>query len=366
MNSISIAQPDIGRREMNAVADVMRTKHLAQGPKVAEFEKEFADYIGVTHAVAVSSGTAALQTSLLAMGIGPGDEVITSSFSFIASANSITYTGAKPVFADISIDDFNIRSDEIEARITPRTKAIMPVHLFGQMAEMDAIKDIADRNGLKVVEDACQAHGASYKGCAAGSFYAGCFSFYSTKNMTTGEGGMVTTDDEALADMIRLIRNQGMAVRYQHETLGFNFRMTDMAAAIGIEQLKKLTAANELRFQNAMFLNESLNGIPGLVTPMISRDRTHVFHQYTVRITNACRRGRDELAAGLAAKGIGTGVYYPVPIHQQEVYRDLGYDGKLPVTETAANEVLSLPVHPNVSDEDLAFIGDSIRELLYA
>lgn len=359
---ISIAAPDIGVREEEAVLGVMRSTSLAQGPQVAKFEEEFAAFIGTKHAVAVNSGTAALHAALLAYGVGPGDEVLTSSFSFIASGNSILYTGARPVFVDVA-GDFNMDIDLIESAINEKTKAIMPVHLFGQPCDMDGIMALAAKYNLAVVEDTCQSHGAEYKGRKAGSFGAGCYSFYPTKNMTTGEGGMVTTDDDDVAEKCRLIRAHGMKVRYYHDTLGYNYRMTDIGAAIGLVQLTKLAGYNARRSENAAALTEGISGVAGLITPDIGADRTHVFHQYTLRVTPSFPVTRDELVAGLSERGIGSGVYYPVPIHKQKVYTNLGYDVSLPVTEQFAEEVLSLPVHPGVTAEDAGQIVKAIKEI---
>ncbi|MFA5866585.1 MAG: DegT/DnrJ/EryC1/StrS family aminotransferase [Actinomycetota bacterium] len=360
---IPIAEPDIGPDEIAAVTAAMEAKSLAQGSRVAEFEERFAEFMSVKHAVAVNSGTAALHTALLALGVGPGDEVITSSFSFIASGNSILYTGAKPVFADIREEDFNIDPAAVEAAITPKTKAVMPVHLFGQPCDMEIINDICLDRGLALVEDTCQSHGATYRGLCAGTFGTGCFSFYPTKNMTTGEGGMLTTDDAVVADKARLVRAHGMKVRYHHETLGYNYRMTDMGAAIGLVQLEKLVGYNDRRFQNAMFLNEQLADVKGLVTPSILPDRTHVFHQYTVRITPEFALKRDDFVKALGDRGIGNGIYYPIPIHRQQVYLDLGYKVNLPVTDMMAEEVVSLPVHPNVGPADLERIAAAVKEI---
>lgn len=359
---INIAHPDIGPAEREAVLEVMSTGGLAQGPRVAELEDKFAAYIGTKHAVAVNSGTAALHAALLAYGVGPGDEVITSSFSFIASGNSVLYTGARPVFVDVAAD-FNIDAGLVEAAITEKTKAIMPVHLFGQPCDMAPIMALAAKYDLAVVEDTCQSHGSEYKGQKTGSFGTGCFSFYPTKNMTTGEGGMITTDNDAVADAARLLRAHGMKVRYYHDTLGYNYRMTDLGAAIGLCQLAKLDSYNARRGANAASLSAGLAGITGLETPEIGPDRTHVFHQYTVRVTPEFIVTRDSLVEQLAERGIGSGIYYPVPIHMQKVYKDLGYDVSLPATEQAAAEVLSLPVHPRVDTDDVARIVEAIKEI---
>jgi perosamine synthetase len=356
---ISIAKPLIESEEKQAVMEVLDSGVLAQGPRVAAFEKAFAEMCGVKYAVATSSGTTALHTALLAHGIGAGDEVITTPFTFIASANSILYTGAKPIFVDIQAETFNIDPDLIQSAITERTKAIMPVHLFGLCCDMDAIQAIADKNNLIIVEDACQSHGATYKGKRAGSFGTGTFSLYPTKNMTSAEGGMITTDDEKLADECRIIRQHGMRRRYYHDDLGFNFRMTDVHAAIGLEQLKKLERFNKARQRNAAFLSEHLRGV---AVPNVPEDYEHVFHQYTVRVPDG---KRDALIEHLKQQDIGCGVYYPVPVHQQSYYtKELGYKQSLPEAERAAAEVLSLPVHPSLSPADLESIVSAVNEFM--
>jgi len=358
---IPIAKPIIGEDEIAAVEAVLRSGHLAQGKKVEELEEAFASYIGTKYAIAVNSGTAALHIALLAHGIRRGDEVITSPFTFIASANSVLFTGAKPIFAEIEEETFNIAPASITQKITRRTKAIMPVHLYGQPCDMREIMRIADKHKLLVVEDACQAHGADYDGKKVGSFSTGCFSFYPTKNMTTGEGGMITTDDTDIAEKARMIRSHGQKQRYFHEILGYNYRMTDMAAAIGLCQLGKLEQRNHQRIGNARFLSDKLSGIKGLVTPVIKSNVRHVFHQYTVRVTRGFGASRDELKRKLLDKGIGTEVYYPLPVHKQPFYLKLGYDDRLPVSEKASKEVLSLPVHPSLTREDLGNIVRAIE-----
>jgi dTDP-4-amino-4,6-dideoxygalactose transaminase len=313
--------------------------------------------------VAVNSGTAALHIALLAHGIGEEDEVITSPFSFVASANSILFTGARPVFADIEEETYHIDPDSIVEKINRRTKAIMPVHLYGQPCDMKKIMKIADKHKLVIIEDACQAHGAEYEGKKAGSFGTGCFSFYATKNMITGEGGMITTNDEDLAQKARMIRTHGQRQRYFHEVLGYNFRMTDIAAAIGLCQLGKLEEFNNKRINNAKFLTERLSGIKGLVPPHVGPNVKHVFHQYTVRITGDFAISREELRKRLLDRGIGTEIYYPRPIHRQPFYQSLGYDDHLPNSEKAAKEVLSLPVHPSLTQEDLENVVRAIRDI---
>lgn len=359
---IHIAKPLIGHKEINAVNDVLRSGIIAQGPKVGQFEHEFAEYIGVDYAVAVNSGTSALYASLLGHGIGKGDEVITTPFSFIATANMILAVGAVPVFADILDDTFNISPDSILENITPKTRAIIPVHLYGHPAQMDEIMKIADDHDLSVIEDACQAHGAVYNGHKTGSFSTGTFSFYPTKNMTTSEGGMVTTNDKTVADKIKMIRNHGSNEQYIHEIFGDNLRMTDIAAAIGIEQLKKLDEFNKARQENARTLNKLLQGIDGIITPSTSVNSIHVFHQYTIRVTREFSITRDELRMHLTENRIGTGVYYPVPIHEQPFYQTLGYTSTIPVAQKAASEVLSLPVHPGLTEDDVLTVAAAIKQ----
>jgi len=356
---IPIAKPLIGDEEKRAVLEVLDSGIIAQGPRVKAFEEAFAEMCGVGDAVATSSGTTALHVALLAHGVGPGDEVITSPFTFIASANSILFTDARPVFVDIDPVTFNIDPDLIEGAITPDTKAIMPVHLFGLSCNMDPIMALAEKYGLAVIEDACQSHGAGYNGKRTGSFGTGTFSLYPTKNMTSAEGGMITTNDPAIAENTRVIRQHGMRRRYYHDELGFNFRMTDVHAAIGLEQLKKLAGFNRKRQENARFLSEHLQGV---VVPAVPDGYEHVYHQYTVRVPGG---RRDALVDYLRERGIGSGVYYPVPIHQQTFYvEELGYDLHLPEAERAAAEVLSLPVHPALSTADLETIVVAVNQFM--
>jgi dTDP-4-amino-4,6-dideoxygalactose transaminase len=352
---ISIASPMLGKEERKAVMEVLESGMLAQGAKVEEFEKEFARYIGTEHAVATSSGTTALHLALMVLGIGPGDEVVTTPFSFISTANCILFCGAKPVFADIDSKTFNINPDRIRDKITGKTKVIIPVHLYGHPADMEPILDLAKKHGIKVLEDAAQAHGSEYKGQKVGSLGdCAAFSFYATKNMVTGEGGMVTTDNEKLADKLRQLRNHGQSKTYEHECLGFNLRMTNINAAIGLEQLKKLEGFNRKRINNAEFLTRKLQKL--VQTPHISPDVRHVFHQYTIKTEN-----RDALLKNLNDNGVGARVYYPKPIHKQPYYKKLGYKDFLPVAEETAKKVLSLPVHPNLKKEDLENIVKTVK-----
>lgn len=357
---IAIAQPMIGDEEKNAVLRVLESGQLAQGPVVAAFEEAFARWIGVKHAVAVSSGTAGLHLAMLAHGIGEGDEVVTTPFTFIASANAVLLTRATPVFADVEDETFCIEPSLVEAAITPRTRAILPVHLYGHPAAMRELTDIAQRHGLLVIEDACQAHGATIDARKVGGLrHTAVFSLYPTKNLTSGEGGFVTTDDPAIASRIRTLRQHGESERYHHDVLGYNFRMTDIAAAIGLAQLARLDGFNSVRRHNAEILNTGLAVIPDLIAPVERRGYGHVYHQYTVRI----RDGRDRLRAGLAARGIGTGLYYPIPLHHQPVYAERGYATQsFPTAERLAHEVLSLPVHPALDEADLQRIVRALRE----
>jgi len=353
---IPIAKPLIGEEEKRAVVEVLESGQLAQGPKVQEFEERFAALCGVKHAIATSSGTTALLAALLAHRIGPGDEVITTPFTFIASANSILFTGAKPVFADIDENSYNIDPDLIEKKVTEQTKAILPVHLYGYPCDMDRIIDIADRHGLIVIEDACQAHGASIQGKRVGSFGTGCFSFYPTKNMTTAEGGMITTDDDEIAERARLIRNHSQSRLYHHESLGYNFRMTELQAALGLVQLEKLTEWTRKRIENAAYLTERLRNV---VTPRVREGFVHVYHQYTIRVSG----NRDEALEKLTTGGVGARVYYPLPVHRQPFYRELGFNDSLPVSERMSEEVLSLPVHPALTPGELDKIVSEVSRL---
>jgi perosamine synthetase len=360
---ITISKLNLGKEELSAIVKVIKSGNVVQGKRVAEFEQAFAKFIGTKYAVAVSSGTAALYLSLLSLDIGKGDEVITTPFSFIASTNAILYTGAKPVFVDIDEQTFNINPKFIEQAITKKTKAILPVHLYGLPCDMEGIQAIAKKHKLFVVEDASQAHGAQFKNKKVGSFGdLGCFSFYATKNMTTAEGGMVTTSNKKLYDKLKLLRNHGSKIRYQHEILGFNLRMTDISAAIGFVQLKKLPKFNKIRIKNAKYLTKHLFGIQGLSVPFMPSQATHVFHQYTVRIDKAI--DRNGVIEALDKKGVKTEVYYPIPIHKQKLYRFLGYLNTLPVAERVSQTVLSLPVHPYLTKAELRKIVSALFSVL--
>lgn len=353
---IPVSKPYIGEAEKQAVMEVLDSGMLAQGPRTAKFEERFAQLCGVKHAIATSSGTTALHLALLAHGIGPGDEVITTSFTFIASVNSILFTGATPVFADIDAETFNLDPVLVERAITPRTKAILPVHLYGYVCDMDALQTIADKHGLKIVEDACQAVGASFKDKMAGSFGTGCFSLYATKNVMSGEGGMITTNDDAIAQQSRMLRNHGMQRRYYHDMLGFNFRMTDLCAAIGLVQLNRFDDFTAKRRANAAYLNSKIESV---ITPKVKDGYGHVWHQYTIRT----KSDRDSAVKKLTDAGVGSGVFYPVPAHQQGYIVEKLGQVHLPVTEQLAKEVISLPVHPQLSQADLETIVAEVNKL---
>jgi dTDP-4-amino-4,6-dideoxygalactose transaminase len=360
LKKISIAAPQIGAEEKSAVMAVLESGQLAQGPVTAEFEREFAKWCGVRNAIAVSSGTAALHMLMLAHGLKEGDEVITTPFTFAASANAALFVGARPVFVDVEEDTACLDPNLVEAAITPRTRAIVSVDLYGHPAAIKELRSIADRHGLVLIEDACQAHGATIDGRKTGALgVSAAFSFYPTKNMTTGEGGMVTTDDDDFAARLRPLREHGARERYRHDMLGYNFRLTDIASAIGLAQLAKLDRFNEVRRRNAERLTEALAGRDGITVPSERPGHRHVYHQYTVRI----HRDRDGVQRRLAQLGVGSAVHYPIPVHRQPLYVELGYGSlEMPVAETLADEVLSLPVHPALSDADLDRVAASLLE----
>jgi dTDP-4-amino-4,6-dideoxygalactose transaminase len=360
---IPAAKPVIDEEEIEAAVRVLRSGRVVQGPEVAAFEEEFSELVDGRHCVAVNSGTSALHLSLMALGLGPGDEIIVPSFSFAASANAVRLVGADVVFADIDADTFCLDPAAVEAAITPRTAAIMPVHLYGHPAAMDQIMAIAAQHGLAVVEDACQAHAAALNGTPVGAFgAAGTFSFYPTKNMHSLEGGMISTADAEVARTLRLLRNQGMEQRYANEIVGANVRMTDVSAAIGRVQRGKLAGWTEQRIANAAYLTEHIS-TPNVVTPKVAEGARHIYHQYTVRV----RGDRDAAMAKLTEAGIGNAVYYPTPIHRLKPYwepdQKAGRVWDLPETERAAAEVVSLPVHPALSAQDLERIVTAVNAL---
>jgi len=355
---IPAAKPLVGDEERAAVDRVLRSGMMAQGPEVAAFEEEFSKYVGGRKCVAVNSGTSGLHMALVAAGIKSGDEVIVPSFTFAATANSVALTGATPVFVDIDPKTFNIDPAAIEAAITPRTKGIQPVHLYGLPAQMDVINEIACKHNILVFEDAAQAHLATLNGQYVGSFgYAATFSFYPTKNMTSGEGGMISCANNEMTRMCKLLRNQGMEKRYENEVVGFNTRMTDIHAAIGREQLKKIESWTKQRQANAKFLDENLKGV---MVPYVTPGASHVYHQYTIRIVG---HDRDKFAAEMTKRGVGNGVYYPIPVHQLPSF---GLKFDLPNTTAACKEVLSIPVHPALTQGELETVVEVINSIASA
>ncbi|MGV2983051.1 DegT/DnrJ/EryC1/StrS family aminotransferase [Microbacterium sp. AGC85] len=351
------AKPIIGDEEREAVDRVLRSGMVAQGPEVAAFEQEFsAHFVPGRPSVAVNSGTAGLHLGLLAAGVGPGDEVIVPSFTFAATGNSVALTGATPVFVDIEPDTFSLDPEAVAAAITPKTKGILPVHLYGHPARMRELEVLAAARGVALYEDAAQAHGAALDGRPVGSFGEfAMFSLYPTKNMTSGEGGMVTAASEEIARRLRLLRNQGMEKQYENELVGFNARMTDIHAAIGRVQLTKVDAWTKTRQANAAFLDANLHGV---VTPPVVEGAVHVYHQYTVRVPE----DRDGFVRALKEEhNVGAGVYYPIPNHRLPSLAPYAPGLDLPETERAAREVASLPVHPSLSQDDLERIATAVN-----
>jgi perosamine synthetase len=348
------------------VIEVLRSGQLAQGPLVERFEADFKAIAGTEYAVAVSNGTVSLEAAIRSLNIGPGDEVIIPAFTFIATLNAVLQAGASVRFADISLDTFTIDAAHAESLVNERTKVIMPVHLYGQMADMRKLSAVAQESELALIEDAAQAHGASLDGKPAGSWGIGSFSFYATKNVTTGEGGIISTNDSTTADFLRLYRNQGMRARYQYEIPGSNLRMTDLQAAVGISQLQHLAEWNNRRRSNARILSKGLEGIEGLVTPVEISGGEHVFHQYTIRVTPEAKLNRDQLSAALSEKEIQSGVYYPNTVFNYECFRtDPRLDiGEVPNSVEAARQVLSIPVNQWLTNSELEKIVEVVREEL--
>ncbi|MDQ7878755.1 DegT/DnrJ/EryC1/StrS family aminotransferase [Microbacterium sp. QXD-8] len=365
---IPITVVEFGSEEEQLVLEVLRSGRVAQGPLVARFEQMFAEMTGVKHAIAVNNGTTSLVAALQSFDLEPGDEVITSPFTFAATLNAILEAGATARFADISEADFNVDPDSVASRISNRTRVLMPVHLYGQVADMERLMPIARRHDLLVLEDAAQAHGSTQSGKAAGSFGVGSFSFYATKNITTGEGGIITTDDDEFADRLRVLRNQGMRARYEYVMRGHNYRMTDLQAALGIPQISRYDATVSQRAKNAAYLSAGLNGIPGLITPKELVGRRHVWHQYTVRITEEAAVSRDEFAEKITAAGVGAGVYYPRLVFDYDAYRDRSdvVIEPTPVANRIAREAVSLPVHTHLSRVELDEIIATTRRILGA
>jgi len=362
-----IAKPYIGKEEIKAVSEVLKSGIIAQGPKVRELEEKFAKLCGTKYAVAVNSGTAALHTALHVAGIEQGDEVITTPFTFIATANTILMQQAKPVFVDIDEDTFNIDANKIKEKITKKTKAIVTVDLYGLLCDYNEIGKIAKTNNLMIVEDACQAVNAESNGKKAGNFGdIAAFSFYGTKNITSGEGGMITTNNQEYAEKAKLFRQHGRSkmTSYEYSGLGYNYRATDISAAILLEQLKKIEIITKKRIENAAYLSENLGKIKGIKVPDAKSDGSHVFHQYTIRVLENFKLSRDELNEHLNKKGIGTGIYYPKPLHLLPHLKKFGCnDGDFPIAEKLSNEVISLPVHPHLAKEQLDYIIKVFNEI---
>lgn len=356
-NRIPIASPDVGPEEEEAVLRVLRSNHLVQGPEVAAFEKEFSAAIGVDHSVAVANGTAALHAAIWVAGVRPGDEVLVPAFTFAATANAVVAVGASPVFVDVG-PDLLIDLDEAEAKITERTKAIVPVHLYGLMVDMNRVGELAVRHGLAVIEDAAQAHLARRGGITAGTAGLGAFSLYATKNMMSGEGGVITTSKADQSNALRRFRNHGMERRYHHDEWGLNLRMTDLAAAIARVQLTKLPAANDARRANAASYDQNL-------APLYQRlplpdDAEHVYHQYVVRVPAELR---EALAAGFQEKGVGVDIHYPIPVNRQRSFAQLDQSDDCPRAFQASLEVLALPVHPKVGAEEREWVVEVANAL---
>ena len=361
---IPIAQVCFDRREILAVERVLRSGRLRAGPVEEDFEARFARSVGAQHAVAVNSGTAALYLAYRAL-LKPGDEIIVPDFTFVATASMAVAVGAQPVFADVDPEFYTLDPAEVERRITRRTRALAPVHLYGHPADVSRLSRLARRHNLMVIWDAAQAHGAEFRGRDVGSFPdVACYSFYPSKNMTTGEGGMITTSDSALAESFRLARSHGEESRYFHVSLGFNFRLTDVSAAMGIEQLKKLPAAIRRRQRNAALLTRGLTGIPGVALPHLREGISHAFSIFTLRLDpEILGISREMFQKELARRGIETAVHYPLPLHCQPIFRGCGDDRDFPVSTRLANTVLSIPVHPGLDRSAIRRIILAVREV---
>jgi perosamine synthetase len=360
MRFIPINIPLLGKEEKEAVMQVLDSGLLTNasyggGKFVKEFEGKLRAKVGTKHAVAVNSGTAALHTSLVAYGVGPGDEVIVPAFTFEATANVVLACGAKPVFADIK-EDYNIDPDDVRKKVGKKTKAIIPVDVYGYPSDLDEVREVADKHSIRVIEDAAESLGAEYRGRPTGKTdHSGCFSLYATKVITSGEGGAITTDDDEFADQVRLVRNHGMQEGYDTRVLGFNYRMPEVAAAIASVQMDRLDAYIEARRKNSGALTEKISGLKGVELRQESSDRTHVWYLYTVFLA----KGRDQVMQKLRARGVGAAAYWETPVNRMPLYKRLGYAGlPLPMALSAAGHVLSLPVHPGVSDEEIQYVAD--------
>jgi perosamine synthetase len=360
MKFIPINIPLLWKEEKDAVMQVLESGLLTNasyegGKFVKEFESKLKAKVGTKHAIAVSSGTAALHTSLVAYGIGPGDEVIVPAFTFEATANVVLACGAKPVFADIK-EDYNVDPRDVKRKVSKKTRAIIPVDVYGYPADLDEVREIADKVSAKVIEDAAESLGAEYRGRPAGKTdHSGCFSLYATKVITSGEGGAITTDDDEFADRVRLVRNHGMQAGYDTKVLGFNYRMPEMAAALASVQIDRLDAYVAARTRNARTITEKISSLKGVELRQLSGDRKHVWYLYTVFLA----KKRDEVMKRLRAKGVGATAYWETPVNRMPLYKRLGFAGlELPMSVSAAGHVLSLPVHPGVMESEIQVVAD--------
>jgi len=366
---IPINLPQIGEEEVQAVVKVLRsgllTSGLGEGPEVTKFEKNFAKLAGVKHAVAVNTGTAALHSAVMAYGVKQGDEVIVPSFTFVATAEAVVLAGGKPVFADIDRETYNLSSTAVEKSITKKTKAVLPVDLYGFSADMKPMREIAEKHGLALIVDAAQAHGATYAGKPAGSFAdAACWSFYASKNITTGEGGLITTSNDQIDETLRMIRTHGEKAKYASLMLGHNYRMSEILAALGNAQLGKLSSFVAKRRQNAQQLTKILEKSSRLILPYESKDRQHSWYLYTARLKNGTETERNRILEELKKQGIGAEAYYVNPVHQMPFYRENFGSARLPETDKASKQVFSLPIHPAVTAEQVDYIGKTLLSLL--
>lgn len=354
---INLSKMYVDEQISQAVARVLQSGRYIKGQELKGFEQEFAGLCGTRYAVGVSSGTSAILLSLMALGIGASDEVIVPSMTFIATATPAIFLGATLVYADIDPESYTIDPADVRRKVSSRTKAIIPVHLYGHPCDMDSLNEIARENNLYIIEDACQSHGAIYKGRKTGSLGdIACFSFYPSKNMTVlGDGGMITTNDKALAEKVGMMRDHGRVGKYVHNILGLNFRLSEIHAAIGREQLKHLADWNRRRHEIATQYNALLSN-SGVVTPVEKEWAEHVYYMYVIRV-----KQRDKLAAYLGQKGIETGIHYPVPLHKQPC---IATDVSLPITEQCADEILSIPMHPELSDEAVNYVASEIKNFM--
>ncbi len=359
---IRVNSPYITDEDVLEVVKVLKSGMLAAGNYVKTFEKEFAKYLGVKHVLTVSNGTIALFLALKALGIGNRDEVLVPDFTFFATASTVVLAGAKPVFVDVDLDTYTIDVQDLEKRITDRTKAVVVVHLYGHPADMDPIMKIAEEKGIYVIEDCAQSHGAEYRGVKTGSLgHVAAFSFYATKNMTMGEGGAVATNNDFIKEYVDLQRNHGQVEKYLHKEIGWNFRITELQAALGLTQLRKLDLMNERRRAIAKIYDQELSSLPQIRTPIVKPYAKHVYHQYTIWVNNAVFR--DKLALFLRSKGIQTSVHYPIPLHKQPALRNFAPAGSEYInSDEASKHVLSLPMHPGLRDDEVYTVVKYVKE----